>query len=117
AEILGDFFGGDRRAPFASDGRGDAFLNLVFRETVLQQSAAGLVHHVNPAGGNVFTRSVNLAPTAAAYHADAHELSVADRDIGHDRRIARAIEDAPVTDHDVVDGRGVRLRPDRGRRD
>ena len=102
-EIGGELGRGDRRAHLAGDGGGDALAQLVLGQTVAAEHLARLVHHVDPARGDVVAGGVELARAAALDPADPGETALADGDIGADPRAPLAIEHTAVADHQVID--------------
>jgi hypothetical protein len=67
-----------------------------------------LIHHVDPSGAHVLASRVDLFLAVRRDLPDSRELSVANADVGENPRIPFAVEDAAVSDHDVV--RRVRQR-------
>ena len=101
-EVIGDPFDGHRRSTFAANGRRHTGAELVLRKAVLEQRAARLIHHVDPAGRDVLAGSIDFLLAAARHDPNAHETAVLDRHVRPNRRVASAVEHVTVADHDVV---------------
>ena len=70
---------------------------------------------VDEAGGDIAAGGGDLGLAVPGHAADRDDPAVVDRHIGADPGVARAVEHAPVADHDVVFGRILDRRGSRPR--
>jgi hypothetical protein len=74
----------------------------LFSARPLTSSFPGLIHHVDPAWGNVFPLGVDLALAVAGHSADLDELAVGYGHIRGDPGVPRSVEHMTIADHDVI---------------
>ena len=105
------------RRALADDVHGHALPHLALGVAVVQQRLIGMGVEIDEAGGHDETACVDLPGRArVGQPPDGRNAVAADRDVGVERRIARAVDNLPAADEEVI-GRLLRARRQGGERD
>ena len=90
------------RPAFASDDRRHTHAQLVFCRALFQKHAARLVHHIDEAGGHIFSVCVNLCCARRGDSTDLCDPAVLDTDIRINPWVSCTVENAATLDDDVI---------------